>query len=135
MERSRAPVVWDRLAPYRSAERPQARRHWRPSAEIGGGEMSCDACSKGLPISAEPAKSGNGETGLSAASAGAASKRDGTSATGTRMLLSGFTLSRPNPFRARPQYRRGVAVVDFGKSTWYVHTVNRTLAKPGSHSN
>jgi hypothetical protein len=33
------------------------------------------------------------------------------------MLLSGFTLSRPNPFRARPQYRRGVAVVDFGKST------------------
>src|SRR5262245_33336046 len=66
MERSRAPVARDRFAPYRCVERPRARQHRQPSAEIRGGEMSCDACSKVLPISAEPAKSRNGRAGPSA---------------------------------------------------------------------
>src|SRR6516165_11120301 len=46
MERSRAPVAPDRFAPYRSAGRPRARQHPRPSAAIGGGEMSCGPRSK-----------------------------------------------------------------------------------------
>jgi len=33
------------------------------------------------------------------------------------MLLSGFTFLRLNAFRAQPHCWRGMAVVDFGKST------------------
>src|SRR5262249_6950067 len=104
----------DRFALYRSAERPRARQHRRPSAEFGGGGTSCDACSKGLARSAEPAKSGNGLSAVVHRRGGQA--RSG-SATGTLMLVCGFTFLRLEPIpRAAPMLARH-AVVDFGKST------------------
>src|SRR5215468_4871562 len=117
MERSRAPVARDRFASYRSAERPRARQHRRPSAEFGGGETSCDACSKVLAISAEPAKSGNGGARLSAVVHRRGGQARSDIAAGTLMLVCGFTFLRLEPIpRAAPMLARH-AVVDFGKST------------------
>src|SRR5262249_50937609 len=102
------------------------------SAEFGGGETSCDACSKVLARSAEPAKSGNGGAELSAVVHRRGGQARSDIATGTLMLVCGFTFLRLEPIpRAAPMLARH-AVVDFGKSTGSLDLVTRTLPRPAT---
>src|SRR6266478_10070517 len=106
MERSRAPVARDRLAPYRPAERPPARRHLRPSAEIGGGEMSCDAWFEGLTniclASIVTQWRSRAERCCPPAQHPSAMRHPPP---GGLCCSLAFTFLRLNPFRAQPQYR------------------------------